>query len=76
MITDPSVDAYSKWSKPVRLDCKNDIEFIFIELFEWDRYGFVSYSYYLTKITRYPDRQDLVQQKALLKIGQSKVVCV
>jgi len=75
MITDPTVEKYVKWNKPVEVKINAGVEFTFIELFEWDRYGFVNYPYYLTKITKYPDSPELVQQNALIEIGKAKVIC-
>ena len=75
MITEPSVDTYVKWNRPIEVKIDAGIEFTFIELFDWDKYGFATYPYYLTKITKYSDRSNLVQQNALINISKARVFC-
>ncbi len=73
MITDPRINSYVKWNEPVEITISNDIEFIFIELFEWDRYNFVSYPYYLAKITKCDEHPDFKQQNCLIETCKSRV---
>lgn len=65
MICDPS-DSYRKW-EPVDLLLGTDIHFSFIEFFEWDRYGYVSYPYFRVRVMKYDKKPEFVGWDALIK---------
>jgi len=64
------------WSNPWMLNIAHDCQFDFIEYFEWYRYGFVSYPYYLVKITKCDTHPELLNAEALIEISNAKVFFV
>ncbi len=52
------------WSKSELIDATG-FEFQLIEFFDWDRYDFLSYSYYRAQVTNCPNRPEFKGKQAL-----------
>jgi hypothetical protein len=52
----------------------SDAELAFVEFFEWDRYGYVSYQYYRVKILSFPSRPNIVGYEGLIETNHARVL--
>jgi hypothetical protein len=55
MFGEATTDSSIKWSLPTELVIDSALILCFVEFFEWDRYGYVSYPYYRARIFGYTD---------------------
>ena len=55
------------WSKPYEIILNKKYIFNFIEYFEWNRYGFVTYPYTLVKIIQCDNNPGLENKEALIE---------
>lgn len=67
---------YKKWNEPIVLSSIEKAEFLFIECFEWDRYSYASYPYYLVRIKKFPKYPHLVGEDALIETHHARVYYV
>lgn len=74
MLSQPSTGKNRIWSKPMEISTDLSDEFLYIEFFEWDRYGFVTYPYYLTRIKKTKKQPDIIGMDALIETVKAKVV--
>jgi hypothetical protein len=64
-----------KWEF-VNLSLNKNIQFSFIEFFEWDRYSYTTYPYFRVKIEKCDIRQDIVGWDALIETKNARVFFV
>lgn len=65
---------YHKWSEFVLMDIQNDDQFLFIEFFDWDRYGYVAYPYYMACIQKFKKYPNLVGKNVLVETCNVQVM--
>lgn len=56
----------TQWIRTVELNGE-DCEFVFIEFFEWDRYGYVAYPYIMARIAKSDNYPELVSKDCLIE---------
>lgn len=76
MISESQNEGSKQWSKPIELISIKKAEFSFIECFEWDRYGYASYPYYLVRIQKLPKYPHFVGREALIETQDARVFYV
>lgn len=72
-ISDPRIQGPRKWDNPKEVRIDSSIQLNFIEFFEWDRYNFVNYPYFLVKIVESNILKNLVEKEALIETTSAKV---
>lgn len=60
------------WNVATSVEFRQGTELEFIGLFEWDSYGFVSYSYVKVHISRCPAKPDIEGKDALIEISEAQ----
>jgi hypothetical protein len=76
MISEPPQSLNRVWNETAVLSPVGEAEFAFVELFEWDRYGFVIYPYYRVRIQKLPNYPDYVGRDALVETWNARVLFV
>jgi hypothetical protein len=74
MISDPNSGLRRVWSKPTEIPTKGAV-FNFVEFFEWNRYGFVAYPYYRTRIMKLGKLTEHIGMDCLMEVKDAGV-CV
>lgn len=76
MVSDSVVESVSDnraWEEAKVIELRNNSDFGFIEFFDWDRYGFVTYPYVRVKIDDGSMLPDLVGREALIDVMNVRV---
>jgi hypothetical protein len=74
MLSDLITGPNRSWSDRTFIKLNPDTELAFIEFFDWDQYGFVSFPYIRLKILKFPSRPDLVGREALVDSSRCRVL--
>ncbi|MDD5194199.1 MAG: hypothetical protein PHQ96_00810 [Candidatus Omnitrophica bacterium] len=74
LISDSSVESYTKWNEAKKFEAVAQAEFYFIEFFDWDRYNYVNYPYYRVHIKKFPKYPHLENSDALIKTINASVI--
>lgn len=72
IFSEPIRDLSRKWNKPVDLSIAGS-EFIFIEFFEWNRYGHVTYPYFMVRVVKCPALPENVSCDCLIETKDAEV---
>lgn len=72
MFSEPIKGSNRKWNKLTQLSISG-CEFVFIEFFEWDRYGHVTYPYFMARVTKCPAFPDNVSRDCLIETKDAEI---
>jgi hypothetical protein len=74
MVSDEITGGNRTWNHPVTISAKG-AEFAFIEFFDWNRYGYVSYPYYMARVTKCAEFPNYRDHDCLIETKDADVFC-
>lgn len=76
MINRPSSDKNRYWDEPVNHVEASDVDLRFIGYFDWNRYEYADFKYYLTRIVSFQKHPHLVGRDALIEAMYARVFLI
>ena len=71
-VSEPHINQNRVWAPAVLILAKGT-EFAFIEFFDWNRYGYVSYPYYKAKVTKCPEFPEYEEREGLIEVKDADI---
>ena len=72
MVSDEITGGNRTWNHPITIPAKG-AEFAFIEFFDWNRYSYVSYPYYMTRVMKCAEFPDYRGRDCLIETKDADV---
>ncbi|MGH8488493.1 MAG: hypothetical protein ACREXS_06425 [Gammaproteobacteria bacterium] len=72
-ICDPITGSNRKWNAPELVELKGDVDFGFVEFFEWNRYDYVTYPYLRVTIDERSKLPAVAGREALMEVMNGRV---